>query len=147
MEQCNKRICFKIGAVAVVILSMSGCNTNIPAFDETSYAVLETIDVSSNVGMAYTETESEIEEHEEFEYRREPDIDLPDVGGFDKDEYGNYILTEEALTGQYLPLNSEGQIDYIFYFDSNDNVVNPMPSYYENYPQYFTTNGGWVYGA
>lgn len=122
---------------------LCSCSNNAEYLNETQFRVLETIDVSKNIiGIQETESLYVTEEHSEYEYRREPDIELPDVSGFDKDAYGNYILSEEALTGERLPLNSNGQIDYIFYYDSNDNVVNPMPEYYENYPEYFTMNGG-----
>lgn len=120
---------------------LTGCS-NTSEIVEESFAVKETIDVSKNI-MINDITQQVVEEQPvDYQYRREPDIELPDVYGFDKDEYGNYIITEEMLNGDRLPFNDNGQIDYIYYYDSNDNVINPMPEFYENYPQYFTSNGG-----
>lgn len=120
---------------------LTGCS-NTSEIVEESFVIKETIDVSKNI-MINDITQQVVEEQPvDYQYRREPDIELPDVYGFDKDEYGNYIITEEMLNGDRLPFNDNGQIDYIYYYDSNDNVINPMPEFYENYPQYFTSDGG-----
>lgn len=127
--------------IVLSVLMLTGCS-NVSHIVEEQYVARETIDVSKNVSVSMA-TEDIIEEQPaDYEYRREPDIELPDVYGFDKDEYGNYILTEEMLNGDRLPFNEDGQIDYIYCYDNNGNIVNPMPEFYENYPQYFTSNGG-----
>lgn len=127
--------------VVLLVLVLTGCS-NVSNIVEEQYVARETIDVSKNVSVSVV-TENIIEEQpEDYEYRREPDIELPDVYGFEKDEYGNYVLTEDMLNGDRLPFNDDGQIDYIYCYDNNGNIVNPMPEFYENYPQYFTSNGG-----
>lgn len=127
--------------VILLVLALTGCS-NVSDIVEDQYVARETIDVSKNVSIGITTEEIMKEQPADYEYRKEPDIELPDVYGFEKDEYGNYVLTEEMLNGDRLPFNDNGQIDYIYYYDSNSNVVNPMPEFYENYPQYFTSNGG-----
>lgn len=86
------------------------------------------------VDSVYTETESYVS--------RYPDYDLPDIDGYEKDAYGNYIITEGMFSEKYLPLNDDGVIEYISYFDSNGIMVNPMPHYYNDYLQYFVVDGG-----
>lgn len=86
------------------------------------------------VDSVYTETESYVS--------RYPDYDLPDIDGYEKDAYGNYIITEGMFSEKYLPLNDDGVIEYISYFDSNGIMVNPMPHYYNDYLQYFAVDGG-----
>lgn len=86
------------------------------------------------VDSVYTETESYVS--------RYPDYDLPDIDGYEKDAYGNYIITEGMFSEEYLPLNDDGVIEYISYFDSNGIMVNPMPHYYNDYLQYFAVDGG-----
>lgn len=86
------------------------------------------------VDSVYTETESYVS--------RYPDYDLPDIDGYEKDAYGNYIITEGMFSENYLPLNDDGVIEYISYFDSNGIMVNPMPHYYNDYLQYFAVDGG-----
>lgn len=86
------------------------------------------------VDSVYTETESYVS--------RYPDYDLPDIDGYEKDAYGNYIITEGMFSEKYLPLNDDGVIEYISYFDSNGIMVNPMPYYYNDYLQYFAVDGG-----
>ena len=86
------------------------------------------------VDSVYTETESYVS--------RYPDYDLPDIDGYEKDAYGNYIITEGMFSEKYLPLNDDGVIEYISYFDSNGIMVNPMPHYYNDYLQYFAIDGG-----
>lgn len=93
-------------------------------FNET-YAYIDSV---------YTETESYVS--------RYPDYDLPDIDGYEKDAYGNYIITEGMFSEKYLPLNDDGVIEYISYFDSNGIMVNPMPHYYNDYLQYFAVDGG-----
>lgn len=127
--------------VVLSVLVLTGCS-NVSNIVEKQYIAKETIDVSKNVSIGATIEETVEEQPADYEYRKEPNIELPDVYGFDKDEYGNYILTEEMLNGDRLPFNEYGQIDYIYCYDGNGNVVNPMPEFYENYPQYFTSNGG-----
>lgn len=86
------------------------------------------------VDSVYTETEAYVS--------RYPDYDLPDIDGYEKDAYGNYIITEGMFSEKYLPLNNDGVIEYISYFDSNGIMVNPMPHYYNDYLQYFAVDGG-----
>lgn len=86
------------------------------------------------VDSVYTETESYVS--------RYPDYDLPDIDGYEKDAYGNYVITEDMFSEKYLPLNDDGVIEYISYFDSNGIMVNPMPHYYNDYLQYFAVDGG-----
>lgn len=86
------------------------------------------------VDSVYTETEAYVS--------RYPDYDLPDIDGYEKDAYGNYIITEGMFSEKYLPLNDDGVIEYISYFDSNGIMVNPMPHYYNDYLQYFAVDGG-----
>lgn len=86
------------------------------------------------VDSVYTETEAYVS--------RYPDYDLPDIDGYEKDAYGNYIITEDMFSEKYLPLNDDGVIEYISYFDSNGIMVNPMPHYYNDYLQYFAVDGG-----
>ena len=86
------------------------------------------------VDSVYTETKSYVS--------RYPDYDLPDIDGYEKDAYGNYIITEGMFSEKYLPLNDDGVIEYISYFDSNGIMVNPMPHYYNDYLQYFAVDGG-----
>lgn len=86
------------------------------------------------VDSVYTETEAYVS--------RYPDYDLPDIDGYEKDAYGNYIITEGMFSEKYLPLNDNGVIEYISYFDSNGIMVNPMPHYYNDYLQYFAVDGG-----
>lgn len=86
------------------------------------------------VDSVYTETEAYVS--------RYPDYDLPDIDGYEKDAYGNYIITEGMFSEKYLPLNNDGVIEYISYFDSNGIMVNPMPHYYNEYLQYFAVDGG-----
>ena len=86
------------------------------------------------VDSVYTETEAYVS--------RNPDYDLPDIYGYEKDAYGNYIITEGMFSEKYLPLNNDGVIEYISYFDSNGIMVNPMPHYYNEYLQYFAVDGG-----
>lgn len=86
------------------------------------------------VDSVYTETEAYVS--------RYPDYDLPDIDGYEKDAYGNYIITEDMFSEKYLPLNDNGVIEYISYFDSNGIMVNPMPHYYNDYLQYFAVDGG-----
>lgn len=72
-----------------------------------------------------------------------PEIDLPNVDGVSKDAYGNYVITKEMFdTGSNLPLNDDGYIDYIYYYDADGNVLNPFPELYNNYLDYFGLNGG-----
>ena len=86
------------------------------------------------VDSVYTETEAYVS--------RYPNYDLPDIDGYEKDAYGNYIITEGMFSEKYLPLNDDGVIEYISYFDSNGIMVNPMPHYYNDYLQYFVVDGG-----
>ncbi|HBF5809551.1 TPA: hypothetical protein KOR75_001132 [Clostridioides difficile] len=86
------------------------------------------------VDSVYTETEAYVS--------RYPDYDLPDIDGYEKDAYGNYVITEDMFSEKYLPLNDDGVIEYISYFDSNGIMVNPMPHYYNDYLQYFAVDGG-----
>lgn len=86
------------------------------------------------VDSVYTETEAYVS--------RYPDYDLPDIDGYEKDAYGNYVITEDMFSEKYLPLNDNGVIEYISYFDSNGIMVNPMPHYYNDYLQYFAVDGG-----
>lgn len=99
---------------------------------------LETNDVYNetyaNVINEYTETVSYID--------RYPDTELPDMEGFKKDAYGNYVITEQMFIDKVLPINKDGVIEYISYFDENGIMVNPMPTYYNNYLQYFASYGG-----
>lgn len=105
------------------------------AYEEPS---LETNEVFNEtyayVDSVYTETEAYVS--------RYPDYDLPDIDGYEKDAYGNYIITEGMFSEKYLPLNDDGVIEYISYFDSNGIMVNPMPHYYNDYLQYFAVDGG-----
>lgn len=86
------------------------------------------------VDSVYTETEAYVS--------RYPNYDLPDIDGYEKDAYGNYIITEDMFSEKYLPLNDDGVIEYISYFDNNGIMVNPMPHYYNDYLQYFVVDGG-----
>lgn len=86
------------------------------------------------VNSVYTETEAYVS--------RYPDYDLPDIDGYEKDAYGNYVITEDMFSEKYLPLNDDGVIEYISYFDSNGIMINPMPHYYNDYLQYFAVDGG-----
>lgn len=86
------------------------------------------------VDSVYTETEAYVS--------RYPNYDLPDIDGYEKDAYGNYIITEGMFSEKYLPLNDDGVIEYISYFDNNGIMVNPMPHYYNDYLQYFVVDGG-----
>lgn len=99
---------------------------------------LETNDVYNetyaNVINEYTETVSYVD--------RYPDTELPDMEGFKKDAYGNYVITEQMFIDKVLPINKDGVIEYISYFDENGIMVNPMPTYYNNYLQYFASYGG-----
>lgn len=99
---------------------------------------LETNDVYNetyaNVINEYTETVSYVD--------RYPDTELPDMEGFKKDAYGNYVITEQMFVDKVLPINKDGVIEYISYFDENGIMVNPMPTYYNNYLQYFASYGG-----
>lgn len=71
-----------------------------------------------------------------------PDIELPEVEGYEKDAYGNYIITEEMFEYGKLPVNEYGTIDYVMCYDENGILVNPMPYIYNNYLQYFNSYGG-----
>lgn len=88
----------------------------------------------ANVITEYTETVAYI--------NRFPDIELPEIEGFKKDAYGNYVITEQMFADKMLPINNDGVIEYISYYDENGIMVNPMPSYYNNYLQYFANYGG-----
>lgn len=71
-----------------------------------------------------------------------PNIELPEVEGYEKDAYGNYIITEEMFESGKLPVNEYGIIDYVMCYDENGILVNPMPYIYNNYLQYFNSYGG-----
>lgn len=74
---------------------------------------------------------------------RYPDIILDDYIDINKDAYGNYVLTEDMfLNVDVLPFNEEGYIDYIFYYDEEGNVLNPLPELYNKYLDYFGLSGG-----
>lgn len=81
--------------------------------------------------------------NETLEYETSfPDIELPDINGYEKDAYGNYIITEEMFESGKLPVNEYGIIDYVMCYDENGILVNPMPYIYNNYLQYFNSYGG-----
>lgn len=88
----------------------------------------------ANVITEYTETVAYVD--------RFPDIELPEIEGFKKDVYGNYVITEQMFADKILPINQDGVIEYISYYDENGIMVNPMPAYYNDYLQYFVNYGG-----
>lgn len=72
-----------------------------------------------------------------------PEVDLPNYDNISKDAYGNYVITAEMFeSGTGLPFNDDGYIDYIYYYDADGNVLNPLPELYNNYLDYFGLNGG-----
>lgn len=122
----------------ILILCLTSCLTGCLRKDysnETEFSTLETIDVSNNV---INKTDETIK----YNYNLQSNKELPDIEGFNKDEYGNYIISEEDIKEDRLPLNDDGKVDYILYYDENGNILNPMPEYYERFPDIFIKNGG-----
>lgn len=74
-------------------------------------------------------------------YRR--NIEVPDVLGYGKDAYDNYIINDELfVVGQTkLPKFSKYgyKIPYLYWYDKDQKLLNPMPSTYTRYSTLFYT--------
>lgn len=63
---------------------------------------------------------------------------LLDINNIEKDTYGNYIITEEMFDNpDMLPVNDNGVVDYIYYYDDNGVLLNPLPELYTEHSEYF----------
>lgn len=144
-----------INTMVQIVLFIMVCICLIKIYNkqEVQYSVRELSVVSptysydeseaGNVINTNSETsESLYDELQSWDFRY-PDIELPDYDGIDKDVYGNYILTEEMLSNNdNLPFNEDGYIDYVFYYDSEGNILNPLSELYNRYLGYFGLSGG-----
>lgn len=74
-------------------------------------------------------------------YKRK--LEVPDVLGYGKDAYNNYIINDELfVSGQTkLPkFSAYGyKIPYLYWYDKDKNLLNPLPSTYARYSTLFYT--------
>lgn len=72
-------------------------------------------------------------------YRKQ--IDIPDVLGYDKDAYGNYIINPSDLKDNYTQLPKFTKygykIPYMYWYNSKGEILNPLPSMYNKYKDMF----------
>lgn len=70
-------------------------------------------------------------------------IAIPDVVGYDKDAYGNYIIPAKTLANSQLQLpkfaSFNNRIPYCLWYDANGDVLNPLPEEYMKHKDLFYT--------
>lgn len=106
----------------------------VPVSDEdTTYVMKQQIGAySKNVDVQYTERGN-------VAYKR--DIVIPDVIGFDKDAYENYIINPELFKNGQTKLPKFSyygyKIPYLYWYDIRGKLLNPLPIEYSLYRNMF----------